>query len=207
MWCKGCAVTIAVALIVALLAGWVGVRNLGAFLDVSEDVTTGSAVDAIVVMGGEGGRYVRTQHALNLYEAGVAPVVVFSGGTLLSAGIACSSTEMSMDAAAQLGLPEDAIVISGEAQSTWDEANNLAALADEYGWQSLALVTDRFHTRRSLRTLETTMPQLQIVASAPSDSQYIASRWWANEHSLVFVVNELLKLGYYWKAYGVQPIG
>ena len=107
----------------------------------------------------------------------------------------------------QLQMIQFQLMISGEAQSTWDEGENLAQLSDEHGWESLALVTDRFHTRRSLRTLQTAMPDQLIYASAPPDSQYDPSRWWDNEHSLVFVFNELLKLGFYWKEYGIQPFG
>ena len=156
-------------------------------------------------MGGEGGRYTRTEHAIELYNRRLAPIVVLSGGTLLSAGIACTSTELSVGAAERLGLPAEAVLLAGEAQSTWDEGNNLANLAEERDWYSLILVTDRFHTRRALRTLQSVMPNLSITASAPADSRYEARRWWDNEHSLVFVMNELLKLGFYWKEYGIRP--
>jgi uncharacterized SAM-binding protein YcdF (DUF218 family) len=204
MWCRGCLSVVVLVVIVGLTAGWMVARNLGRFLDVSQDVGT---VDAIVVMGGEGGRFKRTQHAIDLYEAGVAPIVVFSGGTLLGAGLACSSTEMSLDAADKLGLPADAVLISGEAQSTYDEADNIAQIAQENDWQSLALVTDSFHTRRSVQTLQSTMPGLLIVASAPDDPRFDADRWWESEQGLVFAINEALKLAYYWKEYGIQPLG
>jgi uncharacterized SAM-binding protein YcdF (DUF218 family) len=205
MWCRGCLVSIVGALIVGAVITWAGLANLGRFLDASEDIATASPADAILVMGGEGGRYTRTEHAIELYERGMAPVVVFSGGTLLGAGLACTSTELSVDAAASLGLPNDAIIVSGEAQSTYDEALNFAKLAAENNWQSLVLVTDRFHTRRSLRTLQTAMPEQKIVASSPQDPRFDADRWWSNEHGLVFAVNEALKLGYYWRTYGVRP--
>ena len=106
-----------------------------------------------------------------------------------------------------LGLPADAVVVSGAAQSTYEEARNLAQLADDHDWESMALVTDRFHTRRSLRTFQTAMPQRSIVATAPYDERFDAARWWGNEHSLVFAINEALKLGFYWRAYGIRPFG
>ncbi len=202
MSCKGCLAAILAVLAATAITGAMTVRSLGDFLDVTEPVGT---VDAIVVMGGEGGRHLRTQHALELYESGAAPQIVFSGGTLLSSGLACSSTEMSVGAAEMLGLPSKAMVISGEAQSTLDEADNVAALAEENGWQSLALVTDRFHTRRSLQTMQSRMPDMPIVTSAPDDSRFNAEKWWSTEQGLVFVINELLKLGFYWKEYGIQP--
>ena len=39
------------------------------------------------------------------------------------------------------------------------------------------------------------------------DARFDAARWWSNEHGLVFAVNEALKLGFYWRAYGIRPFG
>ena len=114
---------------------------------------------------------------------------------------------MSIDAARELGLPAEATMISGEAQSTLDEAENIARMAKENNWQSLALVTDRFHTRRSLKTMQYAMPDIAIYASAPEDDRFNADRWWSTEQGLVFAVNEALKLAFYWKHYGIQPFG
>jgi uncharacterized SAM-binding protein YcdF (DUF218 family) len=204
MWCKGCLAAVAVVVVSGLVVGWVSLRNLGAFLDVTQEPIL---ADAIVVMGGEGGRYTRTQHALELYKAGMSPTVVFSGGTLLASGLECSSTGLSLDAAERLGLPPEAMVISGEAQSTHDEAENIARLAEENNWQSLLLVTDLFHTRRSLQVMRYAMPERVIYASAPEDPRFRADRWWENEHGLVFAINEAIKLAFYWKEYGIRPFG
>lgn len=60
--------------VVALMLG------AGRFL-VSQDHL--SPADAIVVLGGEDHGFPRTRHAMYLFQAGYAPTVVFSGGTLL----------------------------------------------------------------------------------------------------------------------------
>ncbi len=202
MSCKGCLVSLGGAAVVVLLGAWLALVNLGRFLDVTQEA---QAVDAAFVMGGEGQRFMRTAHAVSLYKEGLTPFVVMSGGTLLDVGIACTSTELSVEAAKQLGLGEDALILAGEAQSTYDEARNLAQLADERGWRSIVLVTDRFHTRRSLVTMRSLMPDVALYAGAPDDAYYDPARWWSNEHGLVFVFNELLKLGFYWAEYGIRP--
>lgn len=204
MNCKGCLVALGVTTLVVLLLVTTAVINLGRILDVAQPP---SHADAIVVLGGEGNRNMRTRHAIELYEAGVAPKVVFSGGTLLTAGVACSSTELSEDAARVLGLPAEAMVTAGEAQSTLDEASNLEVLAEKRGWHDLVIVTDRFHTRRAYYTLRHYLPNLVLQISAPDDPWYDPVRWWGNEHSLVFAVNEVLKLGFYWTQYGIRPFG
>jgi len=43
--------------------------------------------------------------------------------------------------------------------------------------------------------------------SAAPDPRYDASRWWRTEEGLVAVVNEVIKLGFYWVRYGIAPIG
>ena len=83
MWYKRCLSVLVLIIVAGLTIGLIATRNLGRFLDTTQEIEW---VDAIVVMGGEGGRFIRTQHALELYHAGVAPLVVFSGGTLLGAG-------------------------------------------------------------------------------------------------------------------------
>lgn len=162
--------------------------------------------DAIVVLGGEGSGFFRTQHALALYRTSRAPLVVFSGGTWRDAGLACSSTQLSQEAALQFGLPSAAIVLAPEAQSTYDEAVNLGALAHKNGWHSMLLVTDRFHTRRAVHTFQALTPDVVIAVSAPDDPRYIPDRWWTTEEGLVSVVTELLKLGFYWERYNIPPI-
>ena len=201
---KGCLFSLLALLGLGIAAFLVATWNLGRMLDTSSQP---APADAIFVLGGEGGRFSRTRHALDLYDAGLAPKVVFSGGTLLGAGLACTSTELSLEAAQQLGLPAEAVVLADEAQSTLDEAENLARLANEQGWRSLILVTDRFHTRRALQTMQATMPDVAMVISAPVDPQYDAARWWGTERGLIFAVNEVLKLGFYWAEYGIRPFG
>jgi len=43
--------------------------------------------------------------------------------------------------------------------------------------------------------------------SAAPDPRYNAGRWWQNEHSLVAVFTEMIKLGFYWVKYDIAPIG
>lgn len=203
MNCRGCLISGIALLLVGLLALGVFTITVGHFL-ATEDAF--SQADAIVVLGGEDGSFFRVRHAMELFNAGHAPVVVFSGGTLKDAGIACSSAQLSVEAAQQLGLPAEATVIADGAQSTYDEAVNIRRLARQRRWRSLILVTDLFHTRRAARTFRTLLPAITIYVSAAPDPRYDASRWWQNEHSLVAVFNEMIKLGFYWLKYGITPV-
>jgi len=202
--CKGCLLSGIVLLLGGLLALGILAIIAGHFLTA---VDTFSQADAIVVLGGEESNFFRVQHAVTLFNEGYAPVVVFSGGTLKDAGLACSSAQLSLEAAQKLGLPTDTTIIADNAASTYDEAVNLRRLAQQHHWRSLIVVTDLFHTRRAARTFRTLLPDTAIYLSAAPNPQYDAGRWWQTEEGLVAVFNEVLKLVFYWAKYGITPIG
>lgn len=212
MNCKGCLLAGTVFLLGGLLAAGIFTITVGHFLAADD---AASQADAIVILGGEDDNFFRVQQGVELFNEGYAPLVVFSGGTLKGAGIACSSAQLSLEAAQQLGLPANATLIADGAQSTYDEAVNIRRLAQQHGWRSLIIVTDLFHTRRAGRTFRTLLPDTSIYAcpepsrriSAAPDPRYDPGRWWQNEEGLVAVFNELIKLAFYWARYGIVPVG
>lgn len=114
----------------------------GRFLDSQDPL---APADAILVLGGEDHGFPRTRHALDLFQEGYAPAVVFSGGTLKDAPRPSFPWRRHGNWA------------SRPAQSTYDEARglrvlNLRTMAQEHEWQTLILITDIFHTRRAART-------------------------------------------------------
>ena len=200
MNCKGCLLFGIALLLGGLLALGVFTITIGHFLTA---VDTVSPANAIVVLGGG---VDRVQQAVDLFNEGYAPVVVFSGGvSLKDAGLACSSAQLSLEAAQELGLPNSAAIIASGAQSTYDEAVNLRRLAQQHRWHSLIVVTDLFHTRRAARTFRTLLSDTTIYLSAPPDPNVGASRWWQTEEGLVAVFNEVIKLAFYWTQYGITP--
>lgn len=205
MNCKGCLLSGVALLLAALLALGVFTITAGHFLTA---VDTYSQADAIVVLGGDGGDFFRVQQGVDLFNEGYAPVVVFSGGiSLKDTGLACSSAQLSLEAAQELGLPDGAAIIADGAQSTYDEAMNLSRLTQQRRWHSLIVVTDLFHTRRAARTFRTLLPDTTIYLSAAHDPNVDASRWWQTEEGLIAVFNEVIKLVFYWAKYGITPIG
>jgi len=199
----GCLITGIAHLLGALLVLGAFALTAGHFLTT---VDTLSQADAIVVLGGDNSNFRRVQHAVDLYNAGRAPVVVFSGGELKDAGLECSSAQLSVEAAQKLGLPAEATIIADGAQSTYDEAVNLRQLARQHGWRSLIVVTDLFHTRRAARTFRTLLPEATIYLSAAPNPTCDAARWWQTEEGLVAVFSEWIKLTFYWARYGIGPV-
>jgi uncharacterized SAM-binding protein YcdF (DUF218 family) len=110
--------------------------------------------DAIVVLGaGEHQGWpspyfsARLGHALSLYEEGVAPLLVVAGGdpegnsyTLADAGESYLKYH---------GLPSDALLTVG-GENTYQNLQEVKALAEQEGLGNVVLVSERFHMFRSL---------------------------------------------------------
>ena len=117
------------------------------------------ASDAIVVLGSAQYNGVpssifeaRLEHALRLYEAGVAPVVVTVGGK--AAGDAFTEAEAGRDYLAQAGVPEDALLAVQHGVDTLESMRAVAAEFDDRGWHTAVLVTDPWHAMRAERMAE-----------------------------------------------------
>jgi len=132
----------------------IGLAMLGwTFLWPEPDVRDLKAADAIVCLGGgmtpngtlADAVLTRVERCVQLYEAGLAPVVVFTGGIRRPEGPSAGS-QMGQYAVG-LGLPEQAVRVEGLAQSTLQNALFTLALAPDA--QRFIVVTEAFHLPRA----------------------------------------------------------
>jgi len=130
---------VVVMLSVMLLAILMVITALTYRLFVWPETDSPSRVDAVVVFAGGNGE--RQEQGRRLVNAGIAPVLVIShGGRPQSKKYAlCKrrSTEISV------------ICLDPKPPTTNGEARAFAALAQERGWRSLAVVTSTIHVRRA----------------------------------------------------------
>ena len=110
--------------------------------------------DAIVVLGSAQYNGVpssifqaRLEHAKNLYEAGVAPVIVTVGGK--ETGDKFTEAEAGRDYLANAGVPRDSLLAVPEGVDTLQSMQAVASAFDERGWHSAVLVTDPWHAMRA----------------------------------------------------------
>lgn len=114
------------------------------------------ASDAIVVLGSAQYNGVpssifeaRLEHALALYEDGVAPVIVTVGGKAV--GDAFAEAEAGRDYLAAAGIPADALLAVPEGVDTLESMRVVSTVFDERGWSDAVLVTDPWHAMRAER--------------------------------------------------------
>jgi uncharacterized SAM-binding protein YcdF (DUF218 family) len=118
-----------------------------------------SPADAIIVLGSAQYNGVpssifeaRLEHALQLYEDGVAPVVVTVGGK--KAGDQFTEAEAGAQYLADSGIPSDALLALPTGVDTLQSMRAAADAFDERGWSSAVLVTDPWHAMRTQRMAE-----------------------------------------------------
>ena len=117
------------------------------------------ASDAIVVLGSAQYNGVpssifaaRLEHALSLWEDGVAPVVVTVGGK--AAGDQFTEAEAGRDYLAAAGVPTDSLLAVPEGVDTLESMRAVGAAFAERGWSRAVLVTDPWHAMRAERMAE-----------------------------------------------------
>jgi len=122
-----------------------------------QDARPGS--DAIVVLGSAQYNGVpssifeaRLEHALDLYEAGVAPMIVTVGGK--ATGDQFTEAEAGREYLADAGVPDDALLAVQEGVDTLESMRAVATEFDDHGWHTAVVVTDPWHAMRAERMAE-----------------------------------------------------
>jgi uncharacterized SAM-binding protein YcdF (DUF218 family) len=115
--------------------------------------------DAIVVLGSAQYNGVpssifeaRLEHAIALYEDGVAPVIVTVGGK--ADGDQFAEAEAGRDYLAGSGIPGDALLAVPEGVDTLQSIRAVSASFTDQGWSSVVLVSDPWHAMRAERMAE-----------------------------------------------------
>jgi uncharacterized SAM-binding protein YcdF (DUF218 family) len=113
--------------------------------------------DAIVVLGAAqyAGRpspvlEARLDHAIRLYRRSIAPVLIVTGGK--AKGDITSEAETGARYARRHGVPASAIIIEDESRSTTEQMHALRRIMRRRNFDSVVLVSDRFHMLRLLLT-------------------------------------------------------
>lgn len=111
------------------------------------------ASDAIVVLGAA--QYdgvpspvfaARLDHALRLYEQGIAPVIVVTGGR--QAGDRFTEATAAATYLHQRGVPDAAILRETTGRSSWESLRASARFLEARGIESVVLVSDPYHSAR-----------------------------------------------------------
>jgi uncharacterized SAM-binding protein YcdF (DUF218 family) len=151
------------------------------------------ASDAIVVLGAA--QYVgrpspvlraRLDHALDLWQRGLAPTLIFIGG--MGTGDTTSEAAVSRLYALRHGVPDTAILMENEGRTTKESLAAVAVIMHARQMRSAILVSDPFHMLR-LRILST---QYGVDAyTSPTKTSPISAN---KAQALAYVFSESIKV-------------
>jgi uncharacterized SAM-binding protein YcdF (DUF218 family) len=163
--------------------------------------------DVIVVSGGASNR---TQHAVELFEQGMASELWHTGWSDAESTLSNREKLATMLPAAYRDrdhpVPEEAIHLLATS-TTWEDGQTVAALAQERGIERILVVTDWHHSRRAVCVLRHHLKGSEITVlydAALREPENLHGAWWLrNTSTRRLVWQELQKLAYYMVRYGL----
>lgn len=172
---------------------------------------------AIVILGGGGVTYkadgrefntlseasvLRLMEGVRLYNLLKPDWLLVSGGTNPRVGVLTAESVVMQEAAVQMGVPLERILIEQRSDNTYEQALNLRPILDDQNVQRYLLVTSPTHMRRALATF-----RAQGMTPIPSPSQqhrdgFFQGGFWALPDDAMLrasylVYRELLALAQY----------
>jgi uncharacterized SAM-binding protein YcdF (DUF218 family) len=188
-------VAVLVLLAVVICLSWQPILlAVGDFLVVEDEIVP---ADVIHVLSGP---YYRVDYGAQLYEQGYGKQLFLTGRG--------RQADFDKRRAMRRGVPSEAITTDGTwVTSTYSEAVRLQAFIDasETPVRSVIVVSDAYHMRRARWAYQRVLgDQVQVqMAPVPFESSPFQREWWTHRRSFMRVVEEYLKLVYYYARYKV----
>lgn len=118
----------------------------------------------------------RIWHGKRLHEAGLAPVIIASGGVAWQLdGRGPSMASVMRDIFIALGVPGEAVLVEGRSQTTRENALYTAELAAEHGIERVLLVTEAGHMQRADACFRKV--GLETVPVVPVGGSLVGGHW------------------------------
>ena len=161
-----------------------------------------SQADVIVVFAGGvgesgqagGGYQERVRAAVDLYQAGYAPRMIFSSGY----EFAFREAEVMRSLAMSQGVPSSAIVLETRASSTYENVVFAYELLQEFDSTTILFVSSPYHMRRALLTWEAQAPDVEVVPIPVRESQFYNHVRGASLEQLKGLGHEYAAISWYW---------
>jgi uncharacterized SAM-binding protein YcdF (DUF218 family) len=188
------------ALLLMAAGGLYGFVNLGPFM-APEDAL--EKADVIFVLAGTLAE--RPLEAYDLYRAGYAPRILVTRATAEQAAFEAIrrgatvpfTYELNRRMLLDLGVPASAIVEPDRLHdNTAQEAETLRALAQQYRWRRVILVSSKYHLRRASLAVRRELNGLDVRVIRRG-SRYDAGdpvRWWSRRSDIRWLLSEVPKL-------------
>jgi uncharacterized SAM-binding protein YcdF (DUF218 family)/glycosyltransferase involved in cell wall biosynthesis len=159
--------------------------------------------DAIVVFAGgvgesgkAGGGYLeRVKRAVELYQLGYAPRMIFVSGYFG----AFREVEVMSSLAVSLEVPREAIILESTPVNTHENVRVLRPILAERRWHRILLVSSPYHMRRALGTFRKGAPEIAVRSTPVTASEFYARHGRGlRAEQILGIVHEYAALAAYW---------
>ncbi|MBL8257619.1 uncharacterized SAM-binding protein YcdF (DUF218 family) [Pseudoxanthomonas japonensis] len=118
----------------------------------------------------------RIRHGIDLYNRGLAPTLIFTGG-YGGTGARFSESQVARRYAMREGVPEKAILIESLSRNTHDNLRQARMLMQQHKLHTVIIVSDPLHMARALRISRSL--GIRAVGSPTPTSRFrsFATRW------------------------------
>jgi uncharacterized SAM-binding protein YcdF (DUF218 family) len=191
---RGCLFTFSIVLgflIVMLLSHSHWLPRIYTYLDVSQSP---QLADVIVVLSGSN-ILERPQVAAELYTQGYAPKIILSGDA--------PTIHYFVDVIERTGIPDDDFFTITGATSTYEEALQVLDVVQTINATSIIIVTNPFHTRRSLATYRHVFESRDVILTIVGASNGVEPLSWWHSQLRSIIAMEYVKMAGYWFRYGI----
>lgn len=154
-----------------------------------------SVVDAIVVVSG-GDTFARTDYGIELYNAGWADALIFSGAAQDLSGP--SNAEAMKTHALKAGVPLNAIFTEELSVNTEQNAANTQSILTINQFTRVMLVTSGYHQRRANLEFEKRATGILILNRPLLQDKDWNGWWWVTPRGWWLAVGELIKIGIFY---------
>lgn len=161
---------------------------IGNYLNLNQPLTSADAI--IVVSGGD--TVSRTEMGIDLYQAGWANLLIFSGAA--ADPKSPSNAEMMKKQALTRGVPESAIIIDDKSVNTSENAREVSKKIESLKLNKVILVSSGYHIRRAQAELKSASPELNIIARSSKDANWNPYLWWLTPYGWWITPKELVSL-------------
>ncbi|MDP3722449.1 MAG: ElyC/SanA/YdcF family protein [Candidatus Omnitrophota bacterium] len=162
--------------------------------------------DAIVVFAGGvgesgkagGGYQERVKQAVDLYQQGKSPRMIFSSGYTF----VFKETEVMKELAMTHGVPATAIILETNAATTRENVMFVAHILHHERWRSILLVSSPYHMRRALLMWRKLAPDITVIPTPVPASQFYVHDRGASVEQLRGILHEYAAiLSSWWKGW------
>ena len=158
--------------------------------------------DAIVVFAGGvgesgqagGGYQERVKTAVDLYQHGFAPRMIFESGYVF----AFREAEIMRDLAGALGVPPSAIILEANGINAYDDVIRVREVLRAQNWRRILLVSSPYNMRRSVLVWRKQAPEVDVVSTPVPQSQFYTHGRGATLDQLRGLTREYAALVAYW---------